>query len=527
MINNFLQYVCLPVRNQKALVAFLCIALAVCHLCVAQSQKDIDSLLIKSENLVYTEPAKAGVLNDFIFKEAKSLSTRTAALLFQAEALETQLKYYEALQKIIEAKDFNAGHDNAWCEATIYIHLSGIYRNINLAAQADESLRYAQKLIPREIAPEYTRLSILLLLEQSKANKISGIQKLGFLNKALTIFNKNRGRLHAGLGRRILYYKGMAHLKDGQLSLAEKCFLSLTGKKLLPNEVDIHTIFAQRGLGEIAFKEGKITKAENLLTKDIENKNFSPNIFLRHYDLLAQIYTLKKDIPLFAHNRELYIAKLNSLSQLEQSARVLAISFYESSKQKEITDNKDAFNRRFFIMIFGFTAVLSGIFAYYLILKKRHKDQRLFLHNKKLLEDTIESMKSQHAEENTAVPFAISEKAEHAILDKLAAFEKSELFTDQELSLKSLAKHLDTNTKYLSEIINTQKNKNFKTYINELRINYIINKLQLNPEYRQYKTSHLANEAGFTSRSSFTIVFKLVTGFSPSVFIASLEDKPQ
>lgn len=513
--------------NKKGLAAFIfIISIFSLTTCAAQSQKYIDSLLIKSENLVYTDPSKAAVLNDFIFKEAKSVTTRADALLYQADAYTAQLKYYEALQKIIQAKDFSYKHNNVYCSININIHLSDIFRNINLPAQADEALQDALKLIPKDKSPEFIRFSILLMLEQSK-NTIRTKQKLDYLKKALTLFNKNKGRLQLGMGRKIQYYIGMTHLQDGHVDVAKKYFKNLAGMNLVPHATDVYTVLAQQQLGKIAFMEGDLDTAEILLLENSAAKNFPSIILLRNYELLSQIYSVKKNIPLFALNRELYIAKLNTLAQLEQNARVLAISFYENSRQKQIDDGRAAFRIKFWIMACLFIVLLTGLYVYYAILKKRVKNRYQFLSQKKHLEDTIENMKTQYTEENAAVPFAISEKAENAILGKLTAFETSELFTDHELSLKSLAKHLDTNTKYLSEIINTQKNKNFKTYINELRINHIVDKLKASHEYRQYKTSHLANEAGFTSRSSFTIVFKSVTGLSPSVFIASLEDKPQ
>ena len=87
------------------------------------------------------------------------------------------------------------------------------------------------------------------------------------------------------------------------------------------------------------------------------------------------------------------------------------------------------------------------------------------------------------------------------------------------MSLGMLAAQLNTNTKYLSEIINRQKNKNFNSYINELRINYITDKLRSNPNYLHYKVRYLAEECGFSSHSTFTTVFKSVVGVSPTIFL--------
>ena len=59
--------------------------------------------------------------------------------------------------------------------------------------------------------------------------------------------------------------------------------------------------------------------------------------------------------------------------------------------------------------------------------------------------------------------------------------------TEKDISLAVLAGQLDSNTKYLSEIINTHYNVNFNTYINKLRINYIIEKLKTDPNFINYK----------------------------------------
>ena len=46
----------------------------------------------------------------------------------------------------------------------------------------------------------------------------------------------------------------------------------------------------------------------------------------------------------------------------------------------------------------------------------------------------------------------------------------------------------NTNPKYLSQIIRESKNQNFNGYINQLRINYISNKLYNIPLYRNIKS---------------------------------------
>lgn len=112
----------------------------------------------------------------------------------------------------------------------------------------------------------------------------------------------------------------------------------------------------------------------------------------------------------------------------------------------------------------------------------------------------------------------------NSILQKLDKFEKSEKFLKKDKSLTSLASSLDTNPRYLSEIIKQYKGKNFNNYLNGLRIQYITQLLYKEPIYREYKIIYLAEHCGFSSREVFAIAFKKETGVTPSYFISQLRD---
>ena len=109
------------------------------------------------------------------------------------------------------------------------------------------------------------------------------------------------------------------------------------------------------------------------------------------------------------------------------------------------------------------------------------------------------------------------------IIQSLEKFEESEHFTSRNLSLPYLAAYLETNTKYLSKIIKNYKNKDFNAYINKLRIDYILKQLNENKDFRHYKISSLADEAGYSSHSKFATIFKQIVGIPPSLYIQHLE----
>jgi YesN/AraC family two-component response regulator len=92
------------------------------------------------------------------------------------------------------------------------------------------------------------------------------------------------------------------------------------------------------------------------------------------------------------------------------------------------------------------------------------------------------------------------------------------VFRESELSLADLARRLNTQPNYLSQVINEREGKNFYDYINSLRVEEFMH-LVASPDSRKYTLLGLAQECGFNSKSSFNRYFKKVTGKSPSEFM--------
>ncbi|MDR0193593.1 MAG: helix-turn-helix domain-containing protein [Myroides sp.] len=113
----------------------------------------------------------------------------------------------------------------------------------------------------------------------------------------------------------------------------------------------------------------------------------------------------------------------------------------------------------------------------------------------------------------------INENIIAEILQKLEQFENDKLYLKQNITLKVLAEEWDTNTSYLSKIINTYKKNNFKQYLNDLRIDYAVEKLKESNNLRSYKTDALAEYFGFNNVRSFTDAFHIRKGIKLSSYI--------
>jgi AraC-like DNA-binding protein len=169
------------------------------------------------------------------------------------------------------------------------------------------------------------------------------------------------------------------------------------------------------------------------------------------------------------------------------------------------------------------------IFLFILFLNRMNnkKKQEVSQHREgyfieKMMHDTENNRTGQQARNATEDKELMSCEVKEEILKKLLVFEEGTKYTDKNFNLSALSVKLKINTKYLSYIINKYKKKDFNTYINELRILYIIKKMETNPAYVNYKISYLADECGFSSHSKFTSVFRSVVGMSPSRFMDML-----
>ena len=121
----------------------------------------------------------------------------------------------------------------------------------------------------------------------------------------------------------------------------------------------------------------------------------------------------------------------------------------------------------------------------------------------------------------------LSPELTKSLLKNLEKFEKQKKFLEKDMNLAKLASLLDTNTKYASLIIAEQRGKKTTTYINDLKIDYIVELLISNNKFRNYTNKALSDEAGFGSTQIFTLCFKNKIGMSPTSFIQQLKSSSE
>ena len=99
--------------------------------------------------------------------------------------------------------------------------------------------------------------------------------------------------------------------------------------------------------------------------------------------------------------------------------------------------------------------------------------------------------------------------------------DEEKLYLDSDLKLVDVAHALNSNTSYLSKVINQQAGQNFQYMINEYRVNAFKEKVR-ETDFNRFTILSVANECGFKNKSTFYRVYKNFTGENPKQFIARL-----
>lgn len=265
-----------------------------------------------------------------------------------------------------------------------------------------------------------------------------------------------------------------------------------------------------------------------------EKHNYTHPDFREGYELLINYYKSRGD-----KDKQLkYIEQLVKVdSSYNQTHKYLVGRIHKEYETQELLDEKRSLeaslyvqkNKTLLISLFAFLIFLISVISYAVQKKKSKQTAKQLI--RKIEEATFASNSNNKsiAEEKVIykTPQLIKDDTMQKLLAKLDDFEVKHKFRKPDISLEKLAKEFDTNTTYLSTIINTHKNKKFNDYINSLRIDYFMNEVITNSdsEFYRYSMEGISKDLGFSSSAVFSRVFQKQTQTTPSLFLKELRRK--
>ncbi|MNY12986.1 Helix-turn-helix domain protein [compost metagenome] len=196
---------------------------------------------------------------------------------------------------------------------------------------------------------------------------------------------------------------------------------------------------------------------------------------------------------------------------------------------KSLENDKAKFYWGFGSLLF-MTVSITGFGFYQLNLKKRYKSRfekimnQTVVANDNIVNTSNKEITIEIQTNNSKEDIGIADELVMQILDKLKHFETKKGYLEPNITIQLLSTKFETNTKYVSKIVNAYKGKSFIQYINDLRIEFALVQLQRDNKLSKYTIQALAVEFGFNSAESFSAAFYKKAGIKPTYFIKELEN---
>lgn len=503
-------------------------------------KQKFDSIFLETATkTAYQNHARALQIADSLYENSTHEEFKLRALMLSATFHQSVGDLNQAISNAIRAEEIAIKTKNYQWHVRILGFLSSEYRNIGLTQERELVLNSLKLIIPK-IKDEkqrnilysmyYQELAFNLWGESDKSKVLDNLHLSGeYLNKLSDSPNKS---LLLGVNEWIYANTIIENNLNPDSALvhldkASQFFVEANNEEYLSDVILMNK-------GRAYFMKNEFETGFKYLKESEKINEQSENIYvkLKVYNELMEYYKAQKDTT----NLFLYLEKYSQLQDYLYNEKIKPVE----AQLMNLRSNKEALNKRnqlFFILLISILILSIVTYGWYnYSVKKKHKKFKQIiaeLENKQLqnINDPepelnplpVQSNDSSNSKQTAKLQ--IPEETHQKILEDLRNFEESEMFLQNNITLAYLASEINVNTKYLSYVLNNDIGKDFNKFINECRIQYIVDKLYNNEDYRRYKLSILAEECGFSSHSKFSSVFKSVTNLTPSAFIKFLNEE--
>lgn len=194
------------------------------------------------------------------------------------------------------------------------------------------------------------------------------------------------------------------------------------------------------------------------------------------------------------------------------------LTTYETRKSKnKIQTEKNKTSISFIIVLFCIIGLI--ILNWY----NRFKRKKLTSAFQDIIAGLEEKKRAKTVSPSTIIGESRKIENEDQVIKQLKNLEQKHFFIAQNFLATQLATKLNITPRNLSFLLKKYYNQDFNNYMNDLRIDYFIQLLKDNPQYRKYKIAALAEMCGYNSYNQFALNFKVKTKISPSQYINNLE----
>ncbi len=455
----------------------------------------------------------------FFISSCSNESNDAAQLMATADKLKANEHYLEALhyysRGYMAAEKENNDFAAMRCAGNVSI-LYHCFGNIDGCFQYGElSYRLAKKI--KHMDGQSSLLSNLVTYSCER-NDTARAQK--YYNELIKLKPQNKSKHeYYCLYEKARIFKAENKV-DSALTYHNKALNYAKSKGMEP----IYRLFQQSEIGNIRVMQGHCAEAIALGKQCLaEAEQLGSNdMKINSYRMLADSYakTGEQDSAYF------YSDKFNKLY-----ARMYNMpKFFSVQNDLYTYENnvKESHISRLTAILLGISLLFIALVCLTVTIVYKNKILRrtqkiLIAKNKELLAIEREQLSEESTDEGKENGqqkdgYVISDEKRNTLLKRIkATFADTAVISDPDFNLSKLAELVESNTKYVSVVINEECHKSFKSMLTECRIKEACRRLD-DKEYGRYTIRTIYEEVGYRNAASFNRCFKSVMGMTPSVY---------
>jgi AraC-like DNA-binding protein/Tfp pilus assembly protein PilF len=429
--------------------------------------------------------------------------------------------YSKAYELFVKALHLSEAINDTSSKAKILLNIGNIYY---LFDEYDRAKQYYSKTL--SLFKDTTE--IVLALNNLGASEIA----LGNLNDAFDFLNKamkisqrhNDIHLHDILHNFALIYK-RNQLYDSAYLCYKQSLVEAKKNDFIQKEAEFSS-----DLGNFFLHINEIDSALFYieLSNSIAQKHSFLNILSNNYLFLSNIEKAKGRYDIALDYFEKYTNLKDSISgaavfgNIKQLQYSHEISILDQQIDRFVIEQQIKERTIFYQKIGLVVSLLVCCILLFVYFQKRQLDTAYRV----LFEKNMEIINSQSYSSKKVgqyIPKALKDDAQNELLNRiLASMEDTSLIYDTEFSIDKLAELVQSNQKYVSQVINDALKKNFRSFLNSYRIREA-QRLFSESDASKYTIEAVAFMVGFKSRTTFNNAFKEIVGVSPNFYLKSMQ----
>lgn len=274
------------------------------------------------------------------------------------------------------------------------------------------------------------------------------------------------------------------------------------------------------------------------IAKQVAADNGYSELLNDTFDYFSAAYERKGDKYMSGMYRFWYLQMKDSLFNTAEFGRLrdLQASYDIDKFEKEVSrlNMEERFHSRVIVIVSVAMALISAmlfvLFRQNRLLRCKNRDiynkyvlmlnEKDNLHTSDDYDQSEESRKYAGSSLNDNVRIALKNRIAKVMADE-------DMVCNEGFSLDSLASACESNSTYVSQVLNEDFGKSFTRMLNEARVEIVSCRLMDTESYGKLTIEAISASAGFKSRSNFSRTFKAITGLTPTEFLRESKSRHQ